>query len=489
LLREGGRVSDDITPTDAESAQNEWVPSSTYHSLGLIANPFVLRDPSADPFVSLETAAQSNRLLAAIDEQADQARPKVIWVEKAELPPSYGLEAVAHVEETMIRDESLNLVHAYIQLAMMRMGRVRAILQVVSERLVLRGFDKTITAWVERVLAEPDTTIGGYEALGAERLSAFGDSFAEDPLAAVHRVFGTPLIERHMELTNVVDMRPVDLESDVIDEASDGLEIESDYREARGVSDGVLEEMEQKQLDESGEEPSGEAVESAEDEAPAEDTIDDAVFEYVFEYTREHLSPVVARALRAYRVRGTIVAATELTITKAPRKTLAAVLKLARCRYRHVVVLFDNFDAWTVADKDLRSKVVGSLSEVRSLMGDDIEMVFLVEVDLAPELEEQFGHALRVSWGFENLDAYFEDPAALRPESIDSWLASAALVGAAPLSLDDPVLAGLLQAADGDLIAFARMAEAAVDDAAGRGATAFDEQAKAAGLSAIVESE
>jgi hypothetical protein len=304
-------------------------------------------------------------------------------------------------------------------------------------------------------------------------------------------VFGLPVMERHMELTDVVDMRPLDLESDAIDETSDGLEIESDYVEARGVDDGAIEAYaEQHALpedQESAEEAGAQADEP--DEAAVKAALNDAVFEYVFEYTRERLSPVIARALRAYRVRGVAVAATEFTITKAPRKTLGAVLKFARSRFRHVVAIFDNFDAWPLADADMRSKVVGSLSEVRSLLGDDLEMVFLVEKDIAPELEEQFGHGSRVSWDFGNLYSYFENPQAFDPAWVDSWLASAALQDTIPMSGKDPVFGRFLDRAKGDLQRFATMAAAAVDDAAVRGSTSLDEQAERAGLSAIVESE
>ena len=170
---DGGTVSDETTATGALSAQNEWVPSSTYRHLGLIGNPFALRELGAEPFIELETRAQTHRLLMAIDEQADATRPKVIWVEKAELPPSYALQAVAEVEHAIVQDQSLNLVHAYIQLAMMRMGRVRAVLQMVSERVAFGRLDKTISAWTERVLAEPDPTFESYGELGVERLTAF----------------------------------------------------------------------------------------------------------------------------------------------------------------------------------------------------------------------------------------------------------------------------------------------------------------------------
>ncbi len=180
--------------------------------------------------------------------------------------------------------------------------------------------------------------------------------------------------------------------------------------------------------------------------------------------------------------------AVELTITKAPRKTLAAILKFARSRFRQVVTIFDNFEAWPLADAELRSKVVGSLSEIRSLLGDDLEMVFLIEKDLAPELEEHFGHGQRVDWDFANLDSYFEDPTGLHSEWIDSWLASATLPGTVPLSLADPVLAELLSRAEGSLDRFARLASAAVDDAASRGAGCLDAQAASTALGTDVES-
>ncbi len=201
------------------------------------------------------------------------------------------------------------------------MGRVRAVLKVVSERVAFGRLDKTIAAWTARVLAEPDTQLETYSALGAERLAAFAESFEADPLAAVHDVFGLPELERHYELASTMDLRQIDIETEEIDETSDGIEIPADYKEARGVGDGALDEM-----SEDGKprclRPQWKRLQAAEELAAASD----AVFDYVVEYTREHLSPVIARALRAYRVRGVAVAATELTITKAPRKTLGAIL-------------------------------------------------------------------------------------------------------------------------------------------------------------------
>ncbi len=48
-----------------------------------------------------------------------------------------------------------------------------------------------------------------------------------------------------MELTDRADLRPLELEGEEIDETSDGTEITPDYTEARGVSDGAIEEWQQ----------------------------------------------------------------------------------------------------------------------------------------------------------------------------------------------------------------------------------------------------
>ena len=45
-------------------------------------------------------------------------------------------------------DDSLNVVHAYIQLYMMRKGRVRSTLGAVGERIAFRSFDETLASYV-----------------------------------------------------------------------------------------------------------------------------------------------------------------------------------------------------------------------------------------------------------------------------------------------------------------------------------------------------
>ena len=101
------------------------------------------------------------------------------------------------------------MLHAYVLMFMMRLGRVRATLQIVAERLAFRDFDTTLGLYVGKVLAEPDESLVAYQVLGAEALAAYQARFAEDPAAAVADVFGIAKVERRPELAEVADTRPL----------------------------------------------------------------------------------------------------------------------------------------------------------------------------------------------------------------------------------------------------------------------------------------
>ncbi len=140
----------------------------------------------------------------------DKAKP--IVVTKSELmPPYYPNRAISRVEHSLATDEGLEVLHAYVLMFMMRLGRVRATLQIVAERLAFRDFDKTLGLYVGKVLAEPDESLVSYQVLGAEALAAYQARFAEDPAAAVADVFGIAKVERRPELAEVADTRPCDL--------------------------------------------------------------------------------------------------------------------------------------------------------------------------------------------------------------------------------------------------------------------------------------
>jgi hypothetical protein len=207
------------------------------------------------------------------------------------------------------------------------------------------------------------------------------------------------------------------------------------------------------------------------------DTDNAAVLDYIIEYTRAHVSPVIARGLRVYRDRGMAALADELKVTKAPRKTIAKLCEFASLRYSKVVFIYDAFENWHDIEPDLRSKLVGTMSDLRWKTAGGAFPVLVVGPEEAPELEEAFGHSTRVEWGFEGLTALEDNKDDILPDVVNGWLASAALEGATPLTLDDEVLAKLVGLADGSLARFILLAEAALESAAERGATVLDAEA------------
>jgi hypothetical protein len=177
----------------------------------------------------------------------------------------------------------------------------------------------------------------------------------------------------------------------------------------------------------------------------------------------------------------------EFRITKAPRKTLRAVVEFARCRYRKLAIIYDGFEGWINVPDELREQIVTSLGEIRDMLSGDAFLVVMVEQGAAPELEAAFGNDERLTWSFSNLQTLEQNRDVLDLKVVDEWLARAARPGGSALSSSDPVLAALTEAAEGSMWKFATMAAAAVEDAAERGVSALDETAKDAGLAAKPE--
>jgi hypothetical protein len=201
------------------------------------------------------------------------------------------------------------------------------------------------------------------------------------------------------------------------------------------------------------------------------------VLDYVVEYTKVHFSPVIARGLRAYRERGMAAFSEELRITKAPRKSLGKVVDFALLRYNKVAFIYDMFQNWHDIDTELRLNLVGSLSELRwKTVGSGFPVIIATPGEV-PELEEAFGHGTRLPWQFKGLIPLQESPDVILPDVVNGWLEAAALLGSKPMTLEDPVLASVLDLADNSLSKFIAMAKASVDDAARRGVDHLDEMA------------
>ena len=172
----------------------------------------------------------------------------------------------------------------------------------------------------------------------------------------------------------------------------------------------------------------------------------------------------------------------EFKITKAPRKTLAAVTRLARMRFQKIAILFDGFDQWLEIDSDTRSKVAGSMSEMRWKLAADAFLVFFVEPGTAPELEETFRGSDVLDWSFAELASLQERGDMLDPATVDRWLGAASLDSARTLTIADPVLASLAEAADGSFVRFIQLAGAAVEDGARRTIETLDDGGREAAL-------
>jgi hypothetical protein len=428
-----------------------------YQSLGLLANPFAGSLDPDEPAVTCEIQAAGNRLLGAIWSAAQEDAPKPIRVDKnPDIPPSYALAAVSHAERSLAADDSLNVLYAYVQLFMFRMGVTRATLGVIAERLSFRDFESVLVPYVAKVLQEPDESLASYSVVGPDGLADFADKFGEDPVTAVRSIFGDEEIERHQELIGAIDPRRGGLE-DEGEEDDDAIEVDETIGDAPGTA--VL---------------LAQSAAAPDDGAP--------VLDYLIDYTRAHLSPVVARGLRLYRERGLAALAEELKITKAPRKTLGKLIDLAMLRYGKVALLFDEFEHWSEIPVDLRSQVVASMTSMRWKLAGVAVMVLMLAAGEAPELEETFAGGPVIGWGFDNLAQIQDSPDGIDSVVINDWLASAALPGTEPITADDPGVRRLMDASGGSLSSLLDLGRAAIEHAAERHALCIDDDAVAAAI-------
>lgn len=448
-------------PTDVNPNVERYAP------LGLLVNPFAWTVDSGSAGVDAEVVVESNRLFGPLVAAIASEQGKPIRVDKStEIPAYYPASAISEVEYRLINDESLNVLHAYTQLYMMRRGRVRATLAALGERLAFQDVDKTIAAYIQHVLSEPDTDLASYHVLGDERLAEFATEFGNDPVRTVLDYFGEMEIERQADLAQVADVRLTSLEPDV-DEPDEPDEVDQNLATALGTEGLTLER-----------------AGGAESEPVDDKTM---VVDYIIEYARVHLSPVVARALRVYKERGLAAMSVEFRVTNAPKKTLGAVIRFARFRYRKVVLIFDGFDAWIGVPQDLRVKIANTLSELRWQYAADAVVVAMLDRDQEPELEETFAAATHVPWDFSPVSELQEPDVQLKSEYVDRWLSAAAIPGRDAITSADPVVARLIDVAEGSIDRFVGMARAAIENAAERAVSALDEAALEAGLAAAQE--
>jgi hypothetical protein len=238
-------------------------------------------------------------------------------------------------------------------------------------------------------------------------------------------VFGTP-----------VDVRAQDDDVELLMRI--GMErqrrLETDPSEGdpeQAVSDAADEEAVDDPMGDAFVLPLAESEEVVDSEAPPEEettSVEELIADYVTAYTREHLSPVVARGIRAYRAQGMTAMSQELKVTKAPTKTLAALLRFAESRKRIGVLTFDGLAMWSSVPTDLRMKIVASIQQMRWALKDEAVVVLMTEPGEAPEIDEAFSAATRVSWRFEELGEIETEETPFDRDLAFSW-ASASSVG------------------------------------------------------------
>ena len=154
-----------------------------------------------------------------------------------------------------------------------------------------------------------------------------------------------------------------------------------------------------------------------------------------------------------------------------------------------MVIMYDGFDNWLEIEPELRSKIVGLMSELRWMLDGSAIIVFLIAPGTAPELEESFRGEGAMTWTFPGIDAIFETPDAIPTEVIDRWFANAAAPGATPMMTADEGVAALISAAEGSMRKLIALGQEAIESAADRGVTSIDAQAVTDAVAAVAADE
>ncbi|TLM91469.1 MAG: hypothetical protein FDZ75_06120, partial [Actinobacteria bacterium] len=387
--------------------------ASAYRSIGLLTNPFLA--PSDEPYgpvgVRLTIANAGYSLLAAIDRSMDTLdhRP-VVAVRHSDVPVYYPVTSLGQALGSLAAGDPVpGVLQVYVPLDMMRLGRVRAGLSVLAERVAGTRPEITLGEWSRRALADPDTSLAEWSSLAASfDTEALRVECADDPAAFAIRIFGAPEGSRDGAEDLEVLMRVSHARQDAL---------EGDPAELDDVA--LDESPEEHPLEDAFVTPLGTVAERQLAEADAQ-TVEDAVAAYVVAYLGANLSSVVARGVRAYRAQGTSSMAEELKVTKAPTKTFAALARFARAQWRGIALIFDRFEIFEDAPSDLRTKIAATLIQLRWALKEDAVAVLLMSPSIAPEVDESFAAAARVDWTysdvglFESVDAPFEPAVARR---------------------------------------------------------------------------
>ncbi len=403
------------------------VAAGDIRSLGLVDDPFrVVDDGSGNaPGVKLAINAAALRLFCAIEASAADPSHRPIVIEKnRDIPAYYPVAALARVFSGLSDETPVaGILQSYIPLDMMRVGRVRSLLNVVSGRVAGTDPAGTIGMWSREAFVEPDESLEEWAAIrDTITVADILDEIDQDPRAFCERIFGE-VVESRSGAENIEQLMRVS--------TSRQDRLETDPEE--GVELAIAEDPESGDLlDDAFIVPLGELDAEALPEPDPATAVDGLIADYIIAFTKEHLSPVVARGIAAFRAQGVNSMAEELKITKAPSKTVHALYRFARPRFRSGAVIYDRLEMWENVPTELRTKIVGTMTELRWALKDDASLVLMLVPGTCPEIEEGFASAIHVSWSFKDVEPVSQPDSPFDRAIAAEWLASASLSTEAP---------------------------------------------------------
>ena len=439
-----------------------------YHALGFVDNPFEAETgaPQSQWWAKLVVHSAANRLWGEAERNAAAERSLPVWVAYPSDLSEYYVRAAEN--EFLARtgaSSAFNALAVNTPMKRMRVGRVRGTLAEVAQMIAADRFKLTLGRYAAAVFAAPDTQLEAHEAIRGLDLEAVVGELNSEPAktigewATIHRTGPQGASETEEEAVHSAVLRQAAQDPNP-------TESQESAEAAPAAPDAAVED---------------EMIE--EEESHDGRLIEDRLIDYLVSYARARLSPVLARGFRAYFDYGVDALAQELRVTKAPRKTLAALVRLARYRWDTVVLMYDSFEMWELVDADQRSLIIATLSELRWALGDDGMIVILSADDETPEMAEQFAASRKVRWDMPGLRRMQENDRSIDLEFVQYLLDSASVSEAgASLRAEAPELAPLLSAAEDDIERFVSMAAAAFRDAVVRGVDSIDAAAIEAGV-------
>ena len=425
-------MSEEVEQTTGEAEPEDFeMKPERYRAIGLVANPYDAQagrqdDPLA---VRMMVRAACTRLLGAIDAAASEERSRPVRVVKSSEVPNYYLISTLALSLSQLGErKDIGVLPVYVPLTMMRLGKARGPLSQLADIIAGPSLGRTLAAHARSALGTPDTTLGEWTVLADADLAPLLERLESEPAEAIAEIYGPPEITRDKEdPTGAIEgvMRKGTARQSILPEEPDedaATAEESDIDQAIAAVAEIPEvegELEEQELDA--------VVEEAEGPDP-EQEFRAAVGDYLIAHLIAHFSPVLGRAVRAYREQGTAAMSQELKITRAPRKTIAALARFATLCFRKMVFVYDQLDQWPEIPDDARVAIVSGLSDVRFALGSTGVICVLAGDDGAPEIDELFMGAPRVEWDMSELIRLqgAGDPPADR-EALLAWLESAML--------------------------------------------------------------